>query len=114
MLYDDLSLPAMSIDRRLHLESCGGRFVALRRNVMLRAPHPEGSPLNGKHRSAFDLGRAAGQIGAEAENPYAVGTADHRNYTLGHGFGTRDAAERRDYATARPEASAPDHDEIDD
>ncbi len=66
--------------------------------------------------TAFDRGRKAGQDGAEAEaaNPYAPGSADHRNYELGRGFGARDAVERRDFKAARPEASAPDPDETED
>lgn len=67
-------------------------------------------------RTPFDRGRKAGQegAGAEAANPYPPGSADHRNYELGRGFGERDALERRDFAAARPEAGAPDPDEIDD
>ena len=66
--------------------------------------------------TAFDTGRKAGQEGAGAEtaNPYPPGAPDHRNYELGRGFGARDALERRDFKTARPEASAPDPDETDD
>lgn len=64
--------------------------------------------------TAFDRGRKAGQDGAATENPFAAGSPDHRNYELGLGFGTRDAAERRDFKAARPEASAPDADETDD
>ena len=64
--------------------------------------------------TAFDRGRKAGQEGGAAENPFVAGSAEHRNYELGRGFGARDTAERRDFAAARPEASAPDHDEIDD
>lgn len=71
--------------------------------------------MNGKtHRSAFDRGRADGQAGGDAANPFPPGSADHGNYALGHGFGARDAAERRDFAAARPEADAPDHDETED
>lgn len=66
--------------------------------------------------TAFDSGRKAGQEGAslEATNPHPPGSPDHRNYELGHGFGTRDAIERRDFKAARPEAGAPDPDETDD
>ncbi len=73
--------------------------------------------MNGKTQlTAFDRGRKAGleSAGAEAPNPFAAGSADHRNYVLGLSFGTRDAAERRDFAAARPEASSPDSDETDD
>ena len=66
--------------------------------------------------TAFDRGRKAGQEGAGdgAPNPFAPGSADHRNYELGRGFGARDAVERRDFRAARPEASSPDADETDD
>ena len=71
---------------------------------------------SGTHLNAFDLGRKAGLEGdgADAANPFVLGSADHRNYELGRGFGARDAAERRDFKAARPEASAPDSDETDD
>ncbi len=72
--------------------------------------------MNGKTQlTAFDRGRKAGleSVGA-GENPFAAGSADHRNYALGLSFGARDAAERRDFAAARPEASSPDSDETDD
>ena len=66
--------------------------------------------------TAFDRGRKAGLEGAHADasNPFAPGSADHRNYELGRGFGARDAVERRDFKAARPEANAPDPDETDD
>ncbi len=66
--------------------------------------------------TAFDRGRKAGQdgTGTEGANPYALNSADHRNYELGRGFGARDAVERRDFKAARPEASAPDPDETED
>lgn len=64
--------------------------------------------------TAFDRGRRAGQQGAEVANPFPPGSADHRNYELGRGFGVRDEVERRNFKVLRPEASAPDPDETDD
>ena len=70
--------------------------------------------MAGPQLTAFDRGRKAGQEGAAGPNPFAAGSPDHRNYELGRGFGARDTIERRDFAAARPEASSPDHDEIDE
>ena len=66
--------------------------------------------------TAFDRGRKAGleSVGAQAPNPFPAGSPDHRNFALGVSFGTRDAVERADFKVARPEASAPDPDEIDE
>lgn len=64
--------------------------------------------------TAFDRGRKAGQEGDATGNPFAAGSADHRNWELGRGFGARDALERREFEASRPEASTPDQDESDD